>query len=54
MMPMMISTVGKALPAGKLRKNSVLSAKKITNIYDKTYETSPKIVQKVIRTRNNL
>jgi hypothetical protein len=51
---MMISTIGKALPARKLRKNSAsISAKKIPSVYDRAYETSsPKFIKHPEQTRN--
>jgi hypothetical protein len=53
---MMISTIGKALPARKLRKNSAsihASAKKIPSVYDRAYESSPKFIKQPDVTRNN-
>ena len=48
-MPMMISSIGTKntpLPARRLRKNSAsISAKKIPSVYDRAYETSPKIIK---------
>ena len=53
-MPMMISSMGRALPAGKLRKTSAHSSKKIPCVYEKTEENSPKTIKKIIKTRNEM
>lgn len=52
-MPMMISTIGKALPARRLRKNSAsISAKKIPSVYDRAYQSSPNFVKQSNGSRN--
>lgn len=53
MMPMMISAMGRALPAGKLRKTSAQAYKRAPNVYEKAIESSPKTIKKKLRTRND-
>lgn len=52
-MPMIISTIGNALPARKHRKNSgSLSAKKIPSVHDRSYKSSPKFANQANESRN--